>query len=182
MNNLTGRIPGCLGANLTGIGLGYNSLSGSIPATFLSTRTTDADIRYLSLVHNRLSGVIPVSVGNAPIIQFALFGNQFTDARNLFGEHKKAKYLYLSENRLAFNLTEVMFPLTMEVFSAEHNKLYGSIPEQITKLQLLSTLDVSNNKLCGPIPTGGSMSKFSEDSYDGNKCLCGAPLDPCPVI
>ncbi|RID42673.1 hypothetical protein BRARA_J02541 [Brassica rapa] len=37
----------------------------------------------------------------------------------------------------------------------------------------------SYNRLCGPIPTGGSLQRFDSYIYFHNKCLCGAPLDSC---
>lgn len=176
-NNLTGRLPGCLGAKITSFNLDYNRLSGPIPEGFLSSRTTNATILYFGVDRNNLTGPIPASMGDINFQQIVLSTNKFTDASVLFGEKKKALYIYLHNNELAFNFSKVVFPLTLQQFTMEHNKVYGSIPQQITKLKQLTFFDVSYNKLCGPIPA--SISELDKQYFAHNKCLCGAPLEPC---
>ncbi|WRX16190.1 hypothetical protein QQP08_008677 [Theobroma cacao] len=55
-----------------------------------------------------------------------------------------------------------------------HNNLTGSIPASLSKLPNLN--DVSNNDLCGTIPTSGSFAKLSEESFMNNSRLEGPEL------
>ncbi|KAL7194994.1 hypothetical protein ACSBR1_035249 [Camellia fascicularis] len=57
------------------------------------------------------------------------------------------------------------------------NRLSGSIPMQLASLTLLSFLNLSYNQLVGMIPTGSQIQTFSDTSFQGNKGLCGYPLN-----
>ncbi|OIT19493.1 PREDICTED: receptor-like protein 2 [Nicotiana attenuata] len=46
----------------------------------------------------------------------------------------------------------------------------------LTKLNFLAVLNLSQNRLVGPIPQGLQFDTFSNDSYVGNLDLCGLPL------
>ncbi|GJN14424.1 hypothetical protein PR202_gb01247 [Eleusine coracana subsp. coracana] len=59
----------------------------------------------------------------------------------------------------------------------QHNQLSGSVPGQFN-LERLSTFNVADNRLSGPIPTGLG-NKFQAPSFTGNQGLCGNPLDGC---
>ena len=59
------------------------------------------------------------------------------------------------------------------------NNLSGEIPPQLSKLSMLAVLNMSSNKLCGPIPKGTQFTTWIATSFQKNKCLCGYPLQPC---
>jgi hypothetical protein len=50
------------------------------------------------------------------------------------------------------------------------------IPVELTNLDFLAFLDLSNNHLVGEIPQGKHFNTFSNDSFEGNSGLCGFPL------
>ena len=64
----------------------------------------------------------------------------------------------------------------MEQLDLSRNNLSGVIPEDLIKLTSLADLDISWNSLCGRIPKGAQLETFNETSFEGNKCLCGYPL------
>ncbi|KAL7169597.1 hypothetical protein ACSBR2_034602 [Camellia fascicularis] len=55
--------------------------------------------------------------------------------------------------------------------------LSGSIPVQLASLTFLAFLNLSYNQLVGMIPKGSQIQTFSDTSFQGNKGLCGYPLN-----
>jgi len=64
----------------------------------------------------------------------------------------------------------------LESLDLSQNKLTGRIPQQLTQLNFLALLNVSYNLLSGPIPKGGQFNTFLNTSYLENSGLCGSPL------
>ncbi|XP_008795755.1 polygalacturonase inhibitor-like [Phoenix dactylifera] len=179
-NRLSGSIPASLGdlANLSSIDISRNHLTGPLPPALFQRSSQQGP--YLRLSHNNLTGEIPPAFGKLGFDQIDLSRNQFTgDASVLFGRSKPAQQIDLSRNQFAFDLTNVEFPEGLDSVDLNHNRIYGSIPNQITKLANLQFFNVSYNRLCGEIPVGGNMGRFDEYCYLHNKCLCGTPLPPC---
>jgi hypothetical protein len=56
------------------------------------------------------------------------------------------------------------------------NMLTGRIPLQLTDLTFLEVLNLSQNKLEGPIPGGKQFNTFGPSSFQGNLGLCGFPM------
>nr|URP22648.1 polygalacturonase inhibiting protein [Lilium regale] len=178
-NHLTGTIPPVIPANtpLTYLYLYNNHLTGTIPDSLGRT-----NIKTFYLSNNNLTGPLPASFANAKFQLLDLSSNPLTgDASLLFGAKKPLTSLLLSRNRLDFDLTNIVFPEGLQNLDLSHNKIYGSIPKQIAQLNFdgPTSFNVSYNKLCGKIPTGGLMGQFDQFVYIQNKCLCGSPLPPC---
>ncbi|KAI0519584.1 hypothetical protein KFK09_007035 [Dendrobium nobile] len=206
-NSLSGPIPSFLSQipSLTDIYLAFNKFSGSIPPElaklpfiqifdFSRNRLTGSipaefgnfNKSYppdLVLNHNSLSGDLPVSLGVPEWGKIDLSRNNFTgDASFLFGVGKSTRYIDLSRNEFAFDLSRVTFPVNLTILDLNHNKITGSIPAQINQLvdsPYFPVFNVSYNRLCGEIPAGPITATFGVDSYFHNKCLCGSPLPPC---
>ncbi|CAL1389272.1 unnamed protein product [Linum trigynum] len=202
--NLTGPVPGWLSRlkNLTFLDLSFNSLTGSIPSELAELPNLDAlhldrnnltgpipasfgrfkgKFPSLYLSHNRLSGGIPPSLANYNT-DFAidLSRNQLQgDASVLFGAEKSVLSVDISRNLFEFDFSKVaVFPPNMTSLDMNHNKIYGSIPAAAVDSDL-QFLNVSYNRLCGKIPTGGQLQSFDSSAYFHNRCLCGAPLESC---
>ncbi|CAA7026863.1 unnamed protein product [Microthlaspi erraticum] len=177
-NDLSGSIPASLSLlpNLYSLDLSRNKLTGPIPESFGSFIGRVPDL-YLS--HNQLSGSIPKSLGNLDFNRIDFSRNKLQgDASMLFGANKTIWSVDLSRNMFQFDLSKVEIPKTLGTLNLNHNGITGNIPVQWTETPLQS-FDVSYNRLCGQIPSGGSLQKFDSYVYAHNKCLCGAPLDSC---
>uniref|UniRef100_A0ACD5YNQ9 Uncharacterized protein n=1 Tax=Avena sativa TaxID=4498 RepID=A0ACD5YNQ9_AVESA len=177
-NSLTGTIPASLGSipNLSGINLSRNRLTGAIPSPFLSK---SADQVYLWLSHNNLTGPIPAEFAAVNFGRLDLSRNALTgDASGLFGRGKELDYIDLSRNAFDFDLSRVVFPEQLDFVDVSHNAISGGIPAQVANLTYLQYFNVSYNRLCGALPTGGRMAQFDLYDFQHNKCLCGAPLFP----
>jgi Leucine-rich repeat (LRR) protein len=181
-NNLTGYIPHSLSRlpKIIGIDLSRNHLTGNIPNSFGHFLSPVA----LLLSHNKLSGEIPESLANTMFSRIDLSRNNFTgDALMFFGQEKTSDTIILSRNNFEFNLSGVSFMKTLVTLDISHNKIYGSIPLQITEDYMMQFFNVSYNRLCGEIPTRWNLRYRSEgfdySSYFHNNCLCGPPLDMC---
>ncbi|KAJ4728954.1 Polygalacturonase-inhibitor protein [Melia azedarach] len=201
--NLSGPVPDFLSQlnKLTFLDLSFNSLSGSIPSSLSKLQNLDAlhldrnkltgpipesfgkfngKVPELYLSHNQLSGKIPASLGNMDFNVIDLSRNKLEgDASFLFGTKKTTQTIDVSRNMLEFDLSKVEFPESLISLDLNHNKIFGSIPAQITSLTNLQFLNVSYNRLCGQIPVGGKLQSFDYSTYFHNRCLCGAPLESC---
>ncbi|CAI9100121.1 OLC1v1037051C1 [Oldenlandia corymbosa var. corymbosa] len=179
-NNLfSGSIPSSLSKlpNIVQLHLENNRLTGPIPESF-GHFVGETPNLYLS--NNFLSGPLPKSLG---YVNFSTeidlsFNNLTGDPTLLFGKNKTVNQVQLNSNLFQFDLSNVVFPDSLTSLILDHNKIYGSLPEGLTQLNL-QQFDVSYNKLCGQIPQGGKLQSFESSAYSHNKCLCGAPLPAC---
>ncbi|CAA2957753.1 polygalacturonase inhibitor-like [Olea europaea var. sylvestris] len=177
-NDLTGSVPAELSLlrNLNALHLDRNRLTGTIPESFGKFTGKVPDL-YLS--HNNLTGSVPLSLGdlNFTVLDFSR-NNLIGDVSFLFGRNNTIQIVNFSRNMFEFNLSNVQFPDSLTSLDLNHNMISGSLPQDLTKLNL-QFLNVSYNRLCGQIPTGGKLQSFDISSYLHNKCLCGAPLPAC---
>ncbi|PIA36637.1 hypothetical protein AQUCO_03300085v1 [Aquilegia coerulea] len=201
--NLTGPVPAFLSElpNLEFLELNFNKFSGSIPPSFSKFTKLEAlhldrnkltgtipesfghfkgSVPDMYLSHNQLTGTIPKSFVNMDFERIDLSRNKLVgDASMLFKPNGSTQFLDISRNMFEFDFSKVKFPKSLISLDINHNKIYGSIPKDIVKIDYFQIFNASYNGLCGEIPTGGDMARFDYSTYIHNKCLCGPPLKKC---
>ncbi|CAI0556399.1 unnamed protein product [Linum tenue] len=195
-NNLTGPVPKSF-KNLTKIfnlDLSHNSLVDPFPVMNVM------GIETLDLSYNKFHlGRIPDWASSSPIL-YSLKLAKCGIKMNLTNWRPQQTYFYdyldLSENeiwgspvwllnqtdylvgfwasgnKLSFDLRQMRIVGTMKDLDLSRNSIYGGVPSSVAGLR---NLNVSWNHLCGRLPP----TKFPASSFEGNKCLCGSPLQPC---
>jgi len=141
------------------INLGYNKLSGKIPAFFGKYFQLD----HLNLSHNQLTGEIPKELGNINrgydnyyVRQFGidLGQNQLSGSipKELFNNRHIAM-LNLTSNKLEGAIpTNIDSASNLQFIYFGNNKISGSIPKEIGKLKLLQKLYLWGNPITGNLP------------------------------
>ncbi|KAK4594910.1 hypothetical protein RGQ29_018589 [Quercus rubra] len=129
-NRFEGVLPSSVGnltTQLTGLYLGGNKISGTIPVALQKL----INLIILGMEKNLFTGMIP----------------------NCFGKFKKMQGLYLTGNKLSGKIPSSIGNLTqLAVLNLAQNDLEGSIPLSIGACQNLQNLDVAENYLSGVIP------------------------------
>ncbi|TMW82689.1 hypothetical protein EJD97_005339 [Solanum chilense] len=117
-------------------------------------------LKYMSgidLSSNRLTGQIPIEIGNMSNIHA----------------------LNLSHNHLIGRIPNTFSNLQeIESLDLSCNRLNGSIPVGLLELNSLAVFSVAYNNLSGAVPDFKSQfGTFNKSCYEGNPSLCGYPLD-----
>jgi Leucine-rich repeat (LRR) protein len=151
-------------------------LNGTIPAGLFTDK-----LEYLHLGYNQFSGQLPSTLSNAiQLKQFILSGNKELQGP-VFSSLVKVKGLTeirLSNMNLNENVPESISELTSLLsLEAVNANLTGSLPASMGNLPL-QTLDIAQNSLSGPFPNQvGQWSQLSSCSIrDTQMCIAGNGL------
>ncbi|RVX13491.1 putative LRR receptor-like serine/threonine-protein kinase [Vitis vinifera] len=160
--------------------LGKNNFSGNLPPNFVSHLPNLEDIL---LGINRLSGIIPSSIGNASKLRrLDLSHNAFTGSiPHALGMAEK---LDITLNPLIGILPTSIGNLStsLELFQAAACDLKGNIPTEIGNLSNLYQLSLDNNDLIGTIPPSiGQLQKLQGLYLSENKLQGSIPNDICQL-
>ncbi|XP_059306272.1 LRR receptor-like serine/threonine-protein kinase FEI 1 [Lycium ferocissimum] len=134
----------------------------------------------LILPNLKLSGPISSDIGKLDHLQFlSLHGNNFYgNIPPELGNCTELKSLSLQGNYLNGVIPDELGNLSkLEKLDLSSNSLSGNIPASLGKLTNLVSLNVSTNFLVGPIPSEGRLANFGNDSFIGNRKLCGQQVN-----
>ncbi|CAK7355937.1 unnamed protein product, partial [Dovyalis caffra] len=135
---------------------------------------------YLSLKNHKLSGPISPDLGKLEHLRIlALHNNNFYGTiPSELGNCTELQGIFLQGNYLSGPIPSELGNLTaLQNLDISSNSLSGSIPLSLGRLNKLITFNVSNNFLVGPIPSDGVLINFSDNSFTGNRDLCGKQIN-----
>ena len=197
-NKFYGSI-GCRGPNATWpmlqiVDLALNNFTGPLSTKFLSALKAmmdEAELNHIqfeflfgSFCYQDMITVTSKGLDIELVKILTIFTSIDVSCNNLkgpipenIGELKSLYGLNLSHDALTDQIPPSLGNLTMlESLDLSSNKLTGEIPMHLVDLIFLAVLDLSFNHLVGQIPQGKQFNTFSNDSFEGNKGLCGYPM------
>lgn len=176
-NQLTGTIPAELG-NLSTAGildLRSNQLSGPIPAELGHLST----LGILELQANDLTGPIPPELGNCTKLHWLLLSMNNLDGEipASIGNLTNLTQLHLQVNELTGSIPRELGYLTrLRELLISANQLSGHIPPEFGNLADLRYLSLSSNELSGSIPTTfGNLANLEDLSLSFNDLIGAIP-------
>ncbi|KAL0441692.1 UNVERIFIED_CONTAM: putative LRR receptor-like serine/threonine-protein kinase [Sesamum radiatum] len=184
-NNISGTIPPSLGncSKLLVLDLSDNNLNGSIPREIMSQSYV---FGYLDLSNNNLSGSIPSELSTLRNLEeLHLSNNRLSGlVPNTISSCISLQYLHLDGNSFHGEIPEGLSSLKgLQELDLSRNNFSGLIPSFLGDLSL-ANLNLSFNKLRGPVPVEGVFRNVSAVSLEENFELCGGILElklpPCP--
>ncbi|KAK6122298.1 hypothetical protein DH2020_043918 [Rehmannia glutinosa] len=191
--------------NDEGIALHVNLRSNSFSGVLASELFKAQKLQSLVLYGNSLSGFLPFEVGNLNYLQtLDLSQNLFNGSLpSSLIQCKRLRNLELSQNNfsgflpdgfgknlgllekldLSYNEFSGSIPSDLGYLSnlqgtvdLSHNMFNGSIPANLGNLPEKVYIDLTFNKLSGPIPQNGALVNRGPTAFIGNSGLCGPPL------
>ncbi|KAB1203738.1 Leucine-rich repeat receptor-like serine/threonine-protein kinase BAM2 [Morella rubra] len=148
-NYLSGSIPDSA-SNLTRLrrlSLSRNSLSGQIPDSLASL----SELEELYLDNNQLDGSIPSSFnGLVSLKRLEIQRNNLKGEIPDLGSLRNLYFFDASDNELSGEVPTTL-PSSLIGVSISNNDLKGNLPVSLGKLAFLEVMDLSHNRLGGPV-------------------------------
>ncbi|CAN6691374.1 unnamed protein product [Malus baccata var. baccata] len=173
-NKFAGSFPIWFGQSLVVLSLRSNQFHGAIPYKLCSL----TNLQILDLAHNNISGTIPRCFQNLSSMantfsSKGLTSIQFFDASffgfGLFGESYTETAVFVTKGREVNYNTMLRLVASLDL----SNMLIGEIPEELTSLISLQTLNLSDNLLTGRIPSKIDDMRMLESLDLSVNQLCG---------
>ncbi|KAG8381050.1 hypothetical protein BUALT_Bualt06G0080800 [Buddleja alternifolia] len=168
-NNLTGKIPVWINklSKLIVLNLRLNELSGNIPQELCHLNS----IQTLDLAGNHLSGKIPRCFNNFSVMAGKQQASDhiYYSVEDTFGGVPDSQFLVLKGRFREYSST-LQLVMTLDL---SDNVLSGSIPIEITRLIRLQALNLSRNSLNGNIPDSIADIGFLESLDISKSWLSG---------
>lgn len=172
-NNFSGLIPPEISrlSLLQGLSLHDNALNGTLPDGIFELK----QLTNLQLQRNRLMGPIPASFSRLQSLSLlSLSGNMLSGS--IPREMKmlvRLMALDLSDNSLTGSIPRSVIGSMkrMQIYlNLSCNSLTGVVPDELGEMEMIQAIDISNNKLSGIIPRtlGGCKNLLSLD-ISGNR-------------
>ncbi|GAY64674.1 hypothetical protein CUMW_235260 [Citrus unshiu] len=159
MNSFYGFIPNTFGnlRNLNRLGLNDNYLTSSTPKlNFLSSLSNCKYLKYFSFSNNSLDGILPRAIGNLSQSMEIFWMHSCNISGGIPEEISNLTNLiaiYLGGNKLNGSIPIALGKLQkLQLLNLEDNQLEGSIPDDLCRLAALFQLDLGGNKLSGFVP------------------------------
>eukprot|EP01018_Ginkgo_biloba_P005537 Gb_17276 [translate_table: standard] len=167
-----------------------NYLEGEIPLDVTSIKS----LQILDVSHNNLSGPIPhnlamlsamTHISQQTGFQLSTGSDYYREEVQITNKGQIMSYTYgtilslvicidLSQNHLTWSVPSAIQELNgLITLNLSRNHLSGDISDVFGFDMQLNSLDLSHNQLSGKVPE----SLGFPDSYLGNPCLCGPPLN-----
>ncbi|KAI3775688.1 hypothetical protein L1987_45437 [Smallanthus sonchifolius] len=170
-NQLHGNLPTSIG-NLVGLemlSLFGNQFSGNIQSTIGNLQ----NLKVLGLYENQLSGQIPHAMGNlSMLLHLQLYSNMLEGViPSSLGNCNHLLTLSLNDNKLNGKIPTQILQLSSLslILDLSQNNLFGSLPQEVGDLKMLSELYLYENNLSGNIPSSLSgCATLSVLSLEGN--------------
>lgn len=155
--------------NLVLLQIDHNLLTGNLPDSLGNL----SNLLILSLAQNSFYGKIPLSIGKLnQLTELYLQDNSFSGLiPKALGQCQKLDILNLSCNSLEGTIPKELFTISTlsEGLDLSHNRLSGPIPVEVGSLINLGPLNISNNKLSGEIPSAlGDCVRLEYLNMEGN--------------
>ncbi|XP_039134793.1 receptor-like protein EIX2 [Dioscorea cayenensis subsp. rotundata] len=176
-NSFIGSIPTWIGECLSSLMvliLKWNAFANHIPQEISHLK----NLQILDLSSNNLSGPIPKGLSNLTVMQMLpettnwlpiLLQNSetvflsFRGREDAYGENRigYVNYIDFSSNKLLENIPEELTSLYgLQSLNLSGNTLEGEIPDKLGRMKQLQSLDLSRNELSGSIPATLSNLAF----------------------
>ncbi|MFS7976869.1 putative non-specific serine/threonine protein kinase [Helianthus anomalus] len=150
------------------INLGKNKINDTYPCSL----NNNTNLRVFVLRSNWLHG--SVVCGQTQHNKWSKLQILDISSNHLNGEIPSDWFRQWGEIPRAIGQLKVLHVLNVDTLDVSSNKLSGKIPD--ARLTFLAKFNLSYNQLKGRIPTSNQFLTFENDSYLGNKELCGIPL------
>ncbi|KAF7013474.1 hypothetical protein CFC21_027556 [Triticum aestivum] len=134
--------------SLAALSLARNSLTGDIHPEICELTS----LQMLDLSDNYFLGLIPHCSSTLPLRFLNISGNSLSGSPNAFFNSSFITALDLSRNQFAGNLDWIRYLSEISLLLLGRNKFEGQISSNLCRLQYLSIIDISHNKLSGYVP------------------------------